>query len=54
MTNYENFFKNSLSTLKNQGNYRTFADLEKILMQKSDDGGENVQQNAYWFSQYIS
>ena len=28
--NYDDFFKNSLKTLKNEGNYRVFADLEKI------------------------
>ena len=28
--NYDDFFKNGLNTLKNQGNYRVFADLEKI------------------------
>ncbi len=48
MTNYENFFKNSLSTLKNQGNYRTFADLEKIAsnfpmaLNYQDDQVKNV------------
>jgi len=30
MTNYKSFFKNQLNTLKVQGNYRVFADLEKI------------------------
>ena len=48
MTNYENFFKDSLSTLKNQGNYRTFADLEKIAsnfpmaLNYQDDQVKNV------------
>ncbi len=29
MTNYKEFFKNNLDNLKNEGNYRIFADLEK-------------------------
>ena len=28
--NYNNFFKKELTKLKDEGNYRTFADLEKI------------------------
>ncbi|MBF91441.1 MAG: 5-aminolevulinate synthase [Rickettsiales bacterium] len=48
MINYENFFKNSLRTLKNQGNYRTFANLEKIAsnfpmaLNYQDDQVKNV------------
>ena len=30
MKDYENFFKNSLNNLKLEGNYRVFADLEKL------------------------
>ena len=30
MTNYKKIFKESLDKLKNDGNYRVFADLEKI------------------------
>ena len=30
MTNYKEFFKNNLDNLKNEGNYRIFADLEKL------------------------
>ncbi len=30
MIDYENFFKHNLEILKNEGNYRVFADLEKI------------------------
>ncbi len=30
MFNYDDFFKKSLKELKNRGNYRTFADLEKV------------------------
>ena len=30
MINYSEIFKNSLDKLKSEGNYRVFADLEKI------------------------
>ena len=51
--NYNNFFKENLESLKNQGKYRTFADLEKIagnFPQAINYEGNLVKEVTVWCS----
>ena len=53
MIDYSNFFKNSLKTLKDEGNYRIFADLEKIagnFPQALNYNADSVSEVTVWCS----